>query len=92
MKKLNNNIPLSDNEILNKYILTYTEPTQYIKELDKYFIDAIDETNDEKLIQYILEEYYNYNEIINNKNNIIIKNFMQNTVNIITYYIKTKAQ
>lgn len=70
MKKLNN-IPLSDNEILNKYILTYTEPYTWIKELDNFFISSIDETNNLKLIKYILEEYYDYNNMINHSNDLI---------------------
>ena len=70
MKKLNN-IPLSDNEILNKYILTYTEPYTWIKELDNFFIFSIDETNNLKLIKYILEEYYDYNNMINHSNDLI---------------------
>ena len=72
MKKLNN-IPLSDNEILNKYILTYTEPYTWIEELDNFFIFSIDETHNLKLIKYILEEYYNYNNMINHSNDLIRK-------------------
>lgn len=56
MKKINNNIPLSDNQILNKYILTYTEPDYRIKELNCTFLRYIVKTKNKELINYIFTE------------------------------------
>lgn len=81
MKKLNN-IPLSDDEVLNKYILAYTEPDYYIPELGKCFIEAIDETNDKKLIKYIFEKYYDYNKIKEIKRFDIKKIFIKHDYNL----------
>ena len=81
MKKINNNIPLSDNSILNKYILTYTEPLKYIHELDDYFINLIDKTNNKKLIKYILEKYYDYNKMIKVSNKQIKKIYIKHGYN-----------
>lgn len=81
MKKLNN-IPLSDDEVLNKYILAYTEPDYYIPELGKCFIETIDETNDKKLIKYIFEKYYDYNKIKKIKRFDIKKIFIKHDYNL----------
>lgn len=56
MKKINNNLPLSDNQILNKYILSYTEPDYRIKELNNTFLRSIIETKNKELIDYIFTE------------------------------------
>lgn len=57
MKKINNNIPISDNQILNKYILSYTEPDYRIKELNCTFLRYIVETKNKELIDYIFTKY-----------------------------------
>ena len=56
MKKINNNFPLSDNDILNKYILSYTEPDYRIKKLNNTFLRSIIETKNKELIDYIFTE------------------------------------
>lgn len=56
MKKINNNLPLSDNDILNKYNLSYTEPDYRIKELNNTFLRYIIETKNKELIDYIFTE------------------------------------
>ena len=71
MKKLTKPPILSDNKILNKYIITYTDPLEYIHEFYKLFIDVIDDTNNKELIKYILEEYYDYNKMINHEHPIV---------------------
>lgn len=65
MKKLNKQPILSNNPILNKYLITYTKPDIWIDEIDDYFINWIANTEDEKFINYILTEYYNEEEMIN---------------------------
>ena len=67
MKKINNNIPLSNNQILNKYILSYTEPDYRIKELDCTFLRYIVKTKNKELIDYIFTKYYKPETIINHK-------------------------
>lgn len=56
MKKIKHNLPLSDNDILNKYILSYTEPDYRIKELNNTFLRYIIETKNKELIDYIFTE------------------------------------
>lgn len=81
MKKLTKPPILSDNKILNKYIITYTDPLEYIHEFYKPFIDVIDDTNNKELIKYILEEYYDYNEMINHPHSLIRLIYAKNGYN-----------
>lgn len=73
MKKLNKNIPLSDKEVLNKYILTYTKPHHYIEELKTLFLEAIIKTQNKELIDYIFTQYYDPNYIIHHTHSRVVE-------------------
>ena len=57
--------------LLSQLLVILNDPLKYICEFHKLFIDVIDDTNNKELIKYILEEYYDYNKMINHEHPIV---------------------